>query len=74
MHDDNNNESIRSLFDAADAAKEELRGPYDSNSGHYQQSLQTAITKYQKCKDLINQASIFSLNESLEELSTSDLR
>ncbi|KAI5804979.1 TAP42-like protein [Geopyxis carbonaria] len=74
MHDDNNNESIRSLFDAAEATKRTLESLYDSNSDQYQQSLQIAITKYQKCKDLIDQASIFSVNESLEEISTSNLR
>ena len=66
--------SIRALFDKAEALRLSLESQPNPNSPAYQQALLAALQKYEECKKLINQASLFSLNESLEDLATSDMR
>lgn len=66
--------SIRALFDKAESLKIALESQPNPNSPAYQQTLLFALSKYEECKKLINQASLFSTNESLEDLATSDMR
>jgi immunoglobulin-binding protein 1 len=66
--------TIRSLFDEAEGLMKDLGVCADSDSDEYQSTLNAALAKYQQCKDEIPQASLFSLNESLEDLATSDMR
>jgi hypothetical protein len=66
--------SVRSLFAEADSLRRRLSIYPDSNSVEYQDNLWTSIAKYEQCKNVIHQASLFSLNESLEDVATSDMR
>lgn len=66
--------SINSLLEEADALNDELGNPLDCNSDEYQTKLRTAIAKYEQCNDLVARASMFSLNESLDDLATPDMK
>ncbi|KAF8248617.1 TAP42-like protein [Wilcoxina mikolae CBS 423.85] len=66
--------SIRSLLEDADALRDELSRFPDSNSDAYQTKLHSAISQYNKCQDIVERASTFGLNESLEDLTTSNMR
>lgn len=66
--------TIRSLFDSADKKRKSLDSFFDSNSDEYQDKLNAAISELEQCKDLISRASLFSMNEGLEEVATGDLR
>lgn len=66
--------SINSLLAEADALNAELGNSLDSSSDEYQTKLQTAIAKYEQCSDLVARASVLSLNESLDDLATPDMR
>jgi immunoglobulin-binding protein 1 len=66
--------SIRTLLTEADALKEELGSYPDSNSDEYQSKLSAALKKYEDAKDVVARASMFSLNESLEDMATADMR
>lgn len=66
--------SISSLFSEADALKDDLANFPDSNGNEYQTRLLLAIHKYEQIKDVVSRASLFSLNESLEDLATADMR
>ncbi|KAG0129260.1 TAP42-like protein [Tuber indicum] len=69
-----NQESLRSLYDSGERLRKEIEESYDYNSPAYQQKLQTAIRTYQECKKLVDQISLFSTNESLEDVVSSEIR
>jgi len=71
---DDQQSSISSLLREADVLKDLLSSYPDSNSDEYQTKLNLAIKKCQQCKDLVTRASLLSLNESLDDLATSDMR
>ncbi|KAI5848258.1 TAP42-like protein [Tricharina praecox] len=71
---DDQQSSISSLLREADILKDQLSSYPDTNGDEYQTKLGLAIKKYQQCKDLVARASLLSLNESLEDLATSDMR
>ncbi|KAF2273546.1 type 2A phosphatase-associated protein 42 [Westerdykella ornata] len=66
-------QSLRTLFASATQARDTLTSTPDPNSPSYQESLSTAIKTYEECLTLTSQLSLFSPNESLEDISTSDL-
>ena len=67
-------QSIRNLFLAAERARKELSASFDSNDPGFQDKLSTAIATYEECLKLSEQVSLFSPNESLEDISSSDLQ
>ncbi|KAG0638096.1 TAP42-like protein [Tuber brumale] len=67
-------ESLRSLYESGERLRKEIEDSYDYNSAAYQQKLQTAIQTYQECKKLVDQISLFSTNESLEDVVSSEIR
>lgn len=71
---DDQQRSISSLLREADILKDQLNGYPNSAGDEYQTKLDLAIKKYQQCKDLVARASLLSLNESLEDLATSNMR
>lgn len=74
MPADDENDTIRSLFDSGDALRQKLDQFPNSNTAEYQRTLSQALSKYLKCKNFINQASLFSLNESLDDVTSGDIR
>ncbi|KAF2129259.1 type 2A phosphatase-associated protein 42 [Dothidotthia symphoricarpi CBS 119687] len=70
----NEPQSIRGLFVSAERARKDLSSSYDSNSPAFQENLNTAIATYQECLKLAEQVSLFSPNETLEDISSTDLQ
>ena len=60
-------QSLRSLFAAAKAEKAAL----DSSLGS---DLSAVISKLEECRHLVEIVSLFSPNESLDEIATADLQ
>ncbi|PUU77490.1 TAP42-like protein [Tuber borchii] len=69
-----NQESLRSLYDAGERLRKEIEDSYDYNGPAYQKKLQTAIRTYRECENLVDQISLFSTNESLEDVVSSEIR
>jgi immunoglobulin-binding protein 1 len=67
-------QSLRALFAKAERARQEITSSYDSNSPTYQENLSNTIATYEECLKLAEQISLFSPNESLEDISSSDLQ
>ncbi|KAK4103698.1 TAP42-like protein [Parathielavia hyrcaniae] len=66
--------SLKIVFAVAEAKRLTLeRSPLPQNSAEYQDTVSSALKLYQECLNLIDALSIFSPNESLEDLSTTDL-
>ncbi|KAF2682136.1 type 2A phosphatase-associated protein 42 [Lentithecium fluviatile CBS 122367] len=66
--------TIRALFLTAERLRNDLSGSYDLNSSTYQENLTTAIATYESCLKLAEQVSLFSPNEILDDVSSSDIQ
>ncbi|KKY23753.1 putative tor signaling pathway regulator [Diplodia seriata] len=67
-------QSLRALFYGAEARRKELESTYDSNSDAYQQKLSSAIATYEECLRVADRVSLFSPNETLEDVSSGDIQ
>lgn len=65
--------TLKSVFQAAERKRIALEGTYEANSPTYGQDLAEALKLYQECIQIINKVSLFSPNEGLEDIATSDL-
>lgn len=65
--------SIRTVYDAAEQKRAVLENsPYDSPA--FEESLLAALTLYEECLTIADRISLFSPNESLEDISSNDLQ
>ncbi|KAF4541667.1 TAP42-like protein [Lasiodiplodia theobromae] len=67
-------QSLRALFSSAEAKRKDLEATYDSNSDAYQQKLSSAIATYEECLKVADRVSLFSPNETLEDVSSGDIQ
>lgn len=74
MDEDEEQTSLRSVYDTAERLRIEIEDSYDYQSEAYQNKLRSAVNAYQKCKYLTDQISLFSSNEGLDEVSSSEIR
>ncbi|KAK7218727.1 hypothetical protein V2G26_006730 [Clonostachys chloroleuca] len=66
-------QSLRALFDAAEAKRQIVESSYDSSSPTYASELEAAISLYTKTHEAIATSSLFSPNEGIEDVATSEL-
>ncbi|KAF8477225.1 TAP42-like protein [Kalaharituber pfeilii] len=74
MAQSSSDHSLRSTFDSAEGLRQSLEQTFDCNCESYQSKLKDAISAYQDCKKLIQDLSLFSPNESLEDVASSELK
>lgn len=67
-------QSLRSLFTAAKDAKIALESRGDTNTESYRDAVNAAIAKFHECQRQIGILSLFSSNESLDDVSTGDIQ
>ena len=67
-------QSLKELFQAAKAQKQSIELSAEPNSDAYRQEVSETINKLQECQRLISQLSLFSSNEGLEDVPTSNLQ
>ncbi|KAK8080451.1 TAP42-like family protein [Apiospora hydei] len=65
--------TLKSVFQSAESKKATLDGTFEASSPTYREDLEFALNAYQECLRIISQVSLFSNNESLEDINTSDL-
>ncbi|KAL4937414.1 hypothetical protein BDV06DRAFT_73843 [Aspergillus oleicola] len=66
-------QTLRSVFNDAKREKTALETRPDSNSDAYRSDVSATIAKFEECQRLVGALSMFSSNELLEDLSTNDL-
>lgn len=66
--------TLRVCFEEAEAKRKTLENAFDSNSADFQENLTSAIEKYEECVKIAAQVSLFSPNESLEDIASGDLQ
>ncbi|KAI0478491.1 TAP42-like family protein [Xylariaceae sp. FL0804] len=65
--------TLKSAFSAAEQKRSALEGVYETSSSSYQDNLEQALQCYEECAHIISHISLFSPNETLEDVATSDL-
>ncbi|KAI0813615.1 TAP42-like family protein [Xylaria sp. FL0064] len=65
--------TLKSAFQAAETKRLAIEGSYDMTSSTYQEDVKAARQSYDECARIIDKISLFSTNESLEDLATSDI-
>lgn len=63
--------SLRELFSSAKAKQEELGS---GAAGQQEEMLQSTISAFEECRNLISKLAIFSPNEEIEDISTQNLQ
>ena len=66
-------QTLRSLFDEAEQKRLRLEGAYESTTPSYRDDVATTTRAYESCVELVQRLALFSPNESLDDVSTSDL-
>ncbi|KAI0549291.1 TAP42-like family protein [Xylaria curta] len=65
--------TLKSVYQEAEGKRLANEGSYEINSPSYQEDVATAIQLYEECAQIIERVSLFSRNESLDDIATSDL-
>ncbi|KAF4979211.1 hypothetical protein FDECE_18100, partial [Fusarium decemcellulare] len=65
--------SLRSLYEAAEEKRHALDNAFEATSPAYRADLEAALSLYTRARDQIAAVSLFSPNEGVEDISTSDL-
>ncbi len=66
--------NVRTLFSTSKAQRKELDAIPDSGSALYQENLQAAIATLEQCRRIADRISMFSDNESEDDIPTGDLQ
>ena len=66
--------NIRTLFRSAESKHDVLETSRDSSSSTYRENLAAAIATFEECRQLADRLSLFSSNETLEDIATGDLQ
>jgi hypothetical protein len=67
-------QSIKSIFSSAERQRQDIESSWDTNTSTYQQNLAAAIATYDDCLKLADRLSLFSPNETLEDITSGDLQ
>lgn len=67
-------QSLNALLASAKAQKEDLEANSPVNNPQYQDKLDATISTFENCQTKIAKLALFSSNESLEDISTSDIQ
>lgn len=67
-------QSLRACYADAESTRKALDSISDTNSDNYQENLASAIAKYEECVRIAAEVSLFSTNETLEDISSGDLQ
>lgn len=65
--------NLKTLFATAERRRLAVESSWDTQNAEYQQNVVAALTAYQDCVELSEGLSLFSPNETLEDIQTGDL-
>lgn len=67
-------QSLRALFSRAEQERSQLEASPNSISATFQENLSSAILTYEECIRVADRVSLFSPNETLDDISSGDLQ
>ncbi|KAI0401012.1 TAP42-like family protein [Xylaria palmicola] len=65
--------TLKSVFQSAEGKRLAVEASFEMTAPAYQEDVAAALKSYEECIHIIDKISLFSRNESLEDISTSDL-
>lgn len=66
--------NLQALFVAAKNQKKAVESATQTNNDSYRELVATAIKRFEECQRFITRLSLFSANESVDDISTGDLQ
>lgn len=66
--------SLRTVYSDAEQKRTVIENSFDSNSSTFQENILSAIQLYQQCLSIADRISLFSPNETLEDIASADLQ
>lgn len=66
--------NLRTLFTTAKTQRQQLESSPDTTSALYQENLQIAIAALETCRKIADRISLFSPNETEEDVASGDLQ
>jgi immunoglobulin-binding protein 1 len=66
-------QSLRTLWQAAEAKRTQIESSWDTNSADHQALVNAAVANYEQCLRIQDQIALFSPNESSDDIATNDL-
>ncbi|KAJ4131850.1 Type 2A phosphatase-associated protein 42 [Fusarium equiseti] len=66
-------QSLRSLYEAAEEKRHALNNSFDATAPAYRSDLEAALSFYNSARDKISALALFSTNEGIEDVSTTDI-
>lgn len=66
-------QSLRSLYEAAEEKRHALNNSFDATAPAYRSDLEAALSLYNSARDKISVLALFSTNEGIEDVSTTDI-
>ena len=67
-------QSLRALFASAEERRKRLESALETSSPAYQQNLGAAIDTFEQCRRLADDLSLFSPNETIDDISSKNLQ
>ena len=66
--------NLRSVYAAAENLRRGIESSFDTNAPAYQAQVTAAIKAYEQCLKIAGHISLFSPNESIEDISSHDIQ
>ena len=66
-------QNIKTLYAQAEKRKQEVNQAYDRQSTAYHDNLAASIATFEECRVLADRLSLFSSNETVDDIATGDL-
>lgn len=67
-------QTIKSLFSLAEKKRNAAEVARDISDSAYRENIASAIATYEECRQLADRLTLFSPNETLEDIASGDLR
>ncbi|KAF2772909.1 TAP42-like protein [Teratosphaeria nubilosa] len=67
-------QSLKATHEQAEQKRHTIENSFDSNAAIFQENLLSAIQLYEQCLSIADRISLFSPNETLEDIATADLQ
>lgn len=66
--------SLKSIFNSAERQRLAIESSWETNTEQYQEAVRNALSAYQECRELADSLALFSPNETLEDINSSDIQ
>ncbi|ESZ93842.1 hypothetical protein SBOR_5783 [Sclerotinia borealis F-4128] len=66
--------SLKTIFNSAERQRLAIESSWDTNTEQHQEDVANVIRAYQECRQLADRLALFSPNETLEDINSSDIQ